>query len=161
MTDTRPLHFELRHRVAFAETDLSGCADHVGFLRWQDRCRELFLSQYAPGLLGHQCEEAPTGPLRLFTQQLTCELLAPVAALDEICVRLSSAEPGHSRLDLGFDHIRIGPGGAETLVARGSQRLACLSTEDGTARPAPIPADLVRALGGRTGRGLTLAGRAA
>ncbi|MGW0392216.1 acyl-CoA thioesterase [Streptomyces sp. NPDC003042] len=150
-----PAAFEYRHTVAFAETDLCGRAGHVAFTRWQVRCQELFLRERAPGVLGGE----PDGP-RLFTQQVECELLAPVAALDEIRVRLTSAEVGHTGFELVFDHVRTAQDGTPTLTARGRQRIVCMSGRPGEAVPAIVPAELARALepgrrpGGQLGRPL-------
>ncbi|MEU8775843.1 acyl-CoA thioesterase [Streptomyces sp. NPDC048606] len=146
MTDTGhdapdDARFEYRHTVAFAETDLCGRVDHVTFTRWQARCQELFLRERAPDVLG----EEPDGP-RLFTQQVECELLAPVAARDEIRIRLAWAEVGHTGLELAFDHIRTDEDGTSTLTARGRQRIACMSGRPGEAVPTLIPASLARAL---------------
>ncbi|UQX05364.1 acyl-CoA thioesterase [Streptomyces sp. RerS4] len=144
MTDTgapAPVGFEYRHTVAFAETDLCGRVDHVTFTRWQARCQELFLREHAPGVL---CDEID-GP-RLFTQQVECELLAPVAPLDEIRIRLTSADVGHTGLELAFDHVRTAEDGTTTLTARGRQRIVCMSGRPGEAVPTFLPDALVRAL---------------
>ncbi|MDI5903918.1 acyl-CoA thioesterase, partial [Streptomyces sp. 12257] len=44
-------YFEYRHTVGFEETNLVGNVYYVNYLRWQGRCRELFLKQKAPAVL--------------------------------------------------------------------------------------------------------------
>ena len=43
--------YEYRHIVGFEETNLVGNVYFVNHLRWQGRCRELFLRDHAPGVL--------------------------------------------------------------------------------------------------------------
>ena len=43
--------YEYRHVVGFEETNLVGNVYFVNHLRWQGRCRELFLRDHAPGVL--------------------------------------------------------------------------------------------------------------
>ncbi|HVR11545.1 MAG TPA: acyl-CoA thioesterase, partial [Thermoanaerobaculia bacterium] len=41
-------YFEYRHLVGFEETNLVGNVYYVNHLRWQGRCREMFLLEHAP-----------------------------------------------------------------------------------------------------------------
>ena len=43
-------YFEIRHQVAFEETNLVGNVYYTNFLRWQGRTREMFLAQKAPSI---------------------------------------------------------------------------------------------------------------
>ena len=43
--------FEYQHLVGFEETNLVGNVYDVNHVRWQGRCREMFLRQHAPGVL--------------------------------------------------------------------------------------------------------------
>ncbi|MHC0431259.1 acyl-CoA thioesterase [Streptomyces sp. O3] len=147
-------YFEYRHQVSFAETDLTGAADYVDCLSWQERCQELFLSRLEPGAL-----DAPQGGLNLLTLQVECELFAEVTALDELSVRMRVDHLGHTELSLTFDYVKV-TDGEETLVARGGQRLACMRGPESSAVPALIPDALARALAPYTAAGpRPLAGR--
>ncbi|MCX5199549.1 acyl-CoA thioesterase [Streptomyces sp. NBC_00249] len=133
--------FEHRHTVAFAETGLCGTADYVNYLHWQGRCREMFLR-------GARLEAAADGgpsEVRLFTLQVECELLEAVVALDRLTVRMGVAELGHTQFDLTFDYVKETAEG-DVPVARGRQRVACLTGPDTAPVPALIPEALAHAL---------------
>ncbi|MFM9372873.1 acyl-CoA thioesterase [Streptomyces sp. Da 82-17] len=148
-------HFEYRHRVTAAETDLCGLADPVNFLSWQGRCRELFLGHLEPDALVDA-----QGELSLLTLQVECEMFAEVMALDELSVRMRVAGTGHTELSLTFDYVKVAADGEETLVARGGQRIACMRGPESSAVPALIPDALARALAPYSAAGVRpLAGR--
>ena len=44
-------YYEYRHLVGFEETNLVGNVYYVNYLRWQGRCREMFLLEHAPDVL--------------------------------------------------------------------------------------------------------------
>ncbi len=48
---TQPDYYEYRHLVGFEETNLVGNVYYVNYLRWQGRCREMFLRDRAPDVL--------------------------------------------------------------------------------------------------------------
>jgi enediyne biosynthesis thioesterase len=54
--------YEYRHIVGFEETNVVGNVYYASHIRWQGRCREMFLRDHAPGVL-HQLGEG----LRLVT----------------------------------------------------------------------------------------------
>ncbi len=41
-------YYEYRHRVGFEETNVVGNVYFTHYLRWQGRCREMFLHEHAP-----------------------------------------------------------------------------------------------------------------
>src|SRR5438105_3820181 len=112
--------YEYRHIVGFEETNLIGNVYYVNHLRWQGRCRELFLRDVAPGTLGDL-----TRGLRLVTASCSCEYLAELAPFDEIVVRMHLNDLTQSRISLRFEYWRQHDG-AEELVARGAQHIACM-----------------------------------
>lgn len=132
--------YEYRHLVSFEETNLVGNVYYVNHLRWQGRCRELFLRDHAPEVLDELGRD-----LVLTTLRCSCEYLHELRALDEIAVRMSLRDLAHNRLTLGFDYWRQRDGGEE-LVARGEQQIATMRRQAGGAVPAPVPAALLRAL---------------
>ncbi|MBM3881825.1 MAG: acyl-CoA thioesterase [Verrucomicrobia bacterium] len=132
--------YEYRHLVSFAETNLVGNVYYVNHLSWQGRCRELFLREHAPEVL----DELARG-LSLATVRCACEYLCELSAFDEVIVRMRLAEQVQNRLTLGFEYWRR-KAGAEELVARGEQQVACMRREGERLVPVPIPTSLRRAL---------------
>lgn len=132
--------YEYRHIVGFEETNLVGNVYFVNHLRWQGRCRELFLRDHAPGVL----EEMRRG-LAFVTTRVVCEYLEELAALDEVVIRMSLASQAQNRLTMGFEYFRIREG-REELVARGEQQVACMFRDGPSMVPASIPRELSEAL---------------
>ncbi|MFD8661352.1 acyl-CoA thioesterase [Streptomyces globisporus] len=134
-------HFEYRHVVGFEETNLVGNVYYVNYLRWQGRCRELFLRAHAPEVLADVL-----GDLKLFTLKVDCEFFAEISVFDELSVRMRLAELRQTQLEFTFDYVRIDAEGAERLVARGRQRVAFMRGPNTATVPTPVPEALVRAL---------------
>jgi enediyne biosynthesis thioesterase len=133
-------YYEYPHTVGFEETNIVGNVYYVNYLRWQGRCREMFLKAHAPDVLSDL-----HGDLKLFTLRVDCEFYAEITAFDELAIRMRLLELGQTQLEFGFDYLRLGPGG-ETLVARGSQRVACMRGPNTRTVPTRVPEALVRAL---------------
>jgi len=131
-------YYEYRHTVGFEETNLVGNVYYVNYLRWQGRCRELFLHDHAPEVLAELRAD-----LRLFTLRVDCEFLAELAPFDRIAVRMRLVELAQTQLELAFDYLRVND---DLLVARGRQRIACMRGSAGRTAPARIPTHLARAL---------------
>ncbi|TYB45664.1 acyl-CoA thioesterase [Actinomadura chibensis] len=134
-------YFEYLHTVGFEETNLVGNVYYVNYLRWQGRCREMFLKRRAPEVLADLQDD-----LKLFTLRVDCEFFAEITAFDELSIRMRLIELAQTQLEFGFDYVRLGDGGDETLIARGRQRVACMRGPNGRTAPARVPAALVRAL---------------
>jgi enediyne biosynthesis thioesterase len=132
--------YEFRHVVGFEETNLVGNVYFVNHLRWQGRCRELFLRDHAPGVL----DEMRRG-LAFVTTRVTCEYLQELAALDELVIRMALVSQAQNRLTMGFEYVRVRDG-REELVARGEQQVAIMQREGGRMVPVPIPPELSEAL---------------
>ncbi|CAL9622149.1 hypothetical protein SUDANB58_05861 (plasmid) [Streptomyces sp. enrichment culture] len=148
-------YFEYRHTVGFEETNLVGNVYYVNYLRWQGRCRELFLHRRAPEVLAEVQAD-----LKLFTLKVDCEFFAEITAFDELSIRMRLSELGQTQLEFTFDYVKV-TGGAEVLVARGRQRIACMRGPNTDTVPARIPEALARALEPYTVHGRVLTGRAA
>ncbi|WP_433334783.1 acyl-CoA thioesterase [Spirillospora sp. CA-294931] len=133
-------YFEVRHIVGLDETNVVGNVYFAHFVRWQGRCRELFLRERVPGLIA----ELGAG-LKIFTLSCSCEYLAEVFAFDEIAVRMRLAELSQTQVAFMFDYMRV-RGEAEELVATGRQRVLCMRAEGDGMRPARVPAAFRRAL---------------
>jgi enediyne core biosynthesis thioesterase len=132
--------YELRHVVGFEETNLVGNVYYANHLRWQGRCREMFLRDCAPVII-----EALKHGLALVTTRVSCEFMAELSAFDEVRIRMRLGELRQNRITMLFEYWRVNAGGEE-LVARGEQQVACMQREGGGLAPAPVPPELRRAL---------------
>ena len=132
--------FEHKHVVGFEETNLVGNVYYTNHLSWQGRCREMFLREHAPDVI----EELGRG-LALATVSCSCEYFAELMAFDEVIVRMRLAELVQNRMRLAFEYWRNN-GGAEELVARGEQQIACMRREGGKMVPTAVPKSLREAL---------------
>lgn len=132
--------YEYRHIVCLEETNLVGNVYYVNHVRWQGRCRELFLRDHAPELLA----EIGRG-LALVTIKVSCEYLAELMAFDELVIRLRLAALTQSRVTMAFEYWRQRDGGEE-LVARGEQQVACMRRNGEQMAPIPVPNELRDAL---------------
>ncbi len=135
-------YYEYRHIVSFEETNLVGNVYYVNYLRWQGRCRELFLLEHAPDVLAEL-----RGDLKLFTLSAECEYLAEISAFDQLSIRMRLEELTQTQIAFAFDYVSLA-GGMEQLVARGRQRVACMRGKPGEVAPARVPESLRAALEG-------------
>jgi enediyne biosynthesis thioesterase len=132
--------YEYRHIVGFEETNLVGNVYFVNHLRWQGRCRELFLRDHAPGVLA----ELDRG-LVFVTIHVSCDYFEEVRAWDEVTIRMRLAAQTQNRLTLSFDYCRAHDG-REQLIARGEQQIAAMTRDRAGLVPIPLPAELCAAL---------------
>jgi len=132
--------YEYRHLIGFEETNLVGNVYYLNHLRWQGRCREMFLREHAPGILA----ELANG-LALATVRCSCDYFAELAAFDEVIVRMRLGGMAQNRITLLFEYWRAGTSGPE-LVARGEQQVAAMRHEGGKMVPTPVPGALTEAL---------------
>ncbi|MBM9508604.1 acyl-CoA thioesterase [Actinacidiphila acididurans] len=134
-------YYEYRHLVGFEETNLVGNVYYVNYLRWQGRCREMFLRDLAPDVLDDIRDD-----LKLFTLKVECEFLSELAAFDELSIRMRLEDLTQTQIAFAFDYVRLREGGVEELVARGRQRVACMRGPNTDTRPSKVPEALVAAL---------------
>lgn len=132
--------YEYRHVVSFEETNLVGNVYYTNHLCWQGRCRELFLREHAPDVI----DELSRG-FSLATVSCSCEYYAELTAFDEVIVRMRLAELVQNRMRLTFEYWRR-KNGAEELVARGEQQIACMRREGEKLFPVLVPQILHEAL---------------
>ncbi|MFQ5655135.1 MAG: acyl-CoA thioesterase, partial [Planctomycetota bacterium] len=132
--------YEYRHLVSFEETNFVGNVYYVHHLRWQGRCREMFLREHAPEVL-----EALKEDLALVTLRCSCEYLAELLVDDEVLLRMRLGEQAQNRLTLLFEYSRTTSNGEE-VVARGEQAVACMRRHGDELSPAQIPEALREAL---------------
>ena len=132
--------YEYRHVVGFEETNLVGNVYYANHVRWQGRCREMFLRDRAPEVI-----EALKHGLVLATTRVSCEFMAELVAFDEVILRMRLGELGQNRITMNFEYWRHTPSGEE-LVARGEQQVACMQREGKQVVPVPVPQQLREAL---------------
>ena len=128
--------YEYRHVVGFEETNLIGNVYYANHVRWQGRCREMFLRDRAPEVI-----EALKYGLVLVTTRVSCEFMAELVAFDEIILRMRLGELAQNRITMKFEYWR-----GEELVARGEQQVACMQREGKQVVPVPVPTQLREAL---------------
>jgi enediyne biosynthesis thioesterase len=125
--------YEYRHVVGFEETNLVGNVYYVNHLRWQGRCRELFLQEYAPEVLA-----LLTQGLCLVTTRCSCEYLAELSAFDMVLIRMRLEALIQNRMSLVFEYWRCS-NSSEELVARGEQQVVCMRRDGERLLPTPVP----------------------
>jgi enediyne core biosynthesis thioesterase len=128
--------YEYRHVVGFEETNLIGNVYYANHVRWQGRCREMFLRDRAPDTI-----EALKHGLVLVTTRVSCEFMAELVAFDEVILRMRLGELAQNRITMNFEYWR-----GEELVARGEQQVACMQREGAQVVPVPVPPQLREAL---------------
>ena len=133
-------YYEIRHTVGFEETNLVGNVYYVNYLRWQGRCREMFLKEKAPAVLADVRAD-----LKLFTLKVECEFFAEITAFDELSVRMRLEELTQTQVQFAFDYVHLHADG-ERLVAKGRQRIACMRGPNTATVPTRVPESLREAL---------------
>jgi enediyne biosynthesis thioesterase len=133
-------YYEYRHLVGFEETNLVGNVYYVNYLRWQGRCREMFLLERASDVLAEIRDD-----LKLFTLKCECEFLAEITAFDELSIRMRLEDLTQTQIGFSFEYVRLRDG-FEELVARGRQRVACMRGPNTDTRPTRVPESLRKAL---------------
>lgn len=132
--------YEFQHVVGFEETNLVGNVYYANHLRWQGRCREMFLHDHAPDVLAGLARE-----LALVTTHVSCEYLAELYAFDEIIIRMRLGTLRQNRITMIFEYWRSTNHGEE-MVARGEQQIACMQRAGARLLPAPVPESLREAI---------------
>ena len=127
--------YEYHHIVGFEETNVVGNVYYANHIRWQGRCRELFLRDNAPEVL----DELSHG-LAVVTLRVSCEYFGELGAFDELVIRMRLLDLAQHRMRLGFEYWRKAEKGEE-LVARGEQELGCMrrAGPDAELEPSPWP----------------------
>jgi enediyne biosynthesis thioesterase len=135
---TRPRTYDYRHVVTLEDTNLVGNVYYASHVRWQGRCRDLFLRDHAPQIIDELRRD-----LRLVTTRCACDYFAELSVFDVVSVRMRLVELAPSRITMAFDYERDGGSGAE-LVARGEQQVVAMRRQDGRWVAAAVP-DALRA----------------
>lgn len=136
-----PRSFEYRHVVSLEETNLVGNVYFANHVRWQGRCREMFLREHCPEVL-----DALRGELRLVTLECGCRYLDQLTLGDELAIEMKLVEVQQNRVSVSFSYRRMESDGSMRLVARGHQTIAAMAAGDDGLVQCPVPAALLRAL---------------
>lgn len=132
--------YEYHSIVSFEDTNLVGNVYYANHIRWQGRCREMFLLDHVPSIVA-QFQEG----LALVTTRCSCEYFSELYAFDRLILRMTLEELTQSRISLAFDYWRTTQTGEE-LIARGEQQVACMRREGEHMVPIPVPHNLREAL---------------
>ena len=132
--------YEYIHIVSFEETNLVGNVYYANHVRWQGRCREMFLRDHAPKVLA----ELSQG-LALATVRVSCEYYSELYAFDKVAIRMRLGALTKNRITMLFEYWRITDKGEE-LVAKGEQQTASMRREGEKLVPNPFPTALKEAL---------------
>nr|ADN12358.1 conserved hypothetical protein [Gloeothece verrucosa PCC 7822] len=132
--------YEYLHIVSFEETNLVGNVYYANYVRWQGRCREMFLKDHAPEII----KELSQG-LALVTVRVSCEYYSELFAFDQVVIRMRLKELLQNRITMLFEYWRIRDEGEE-LVAKGEQQAACMRREEEKTVPTAVPIPLKEAL---------------
>ena len=132
--------YEYHHLVSFEETNLVGNVYYANHVRWQGRCREMFLKDHAPEVL----RELSQG-LALATVRVSCEYYSELYAFDKVTIRMRLGALTQNRITMIFEYWRITDLGEE-LIAKGEQQTASMRREGEKLVPTPVPTALKEAL---------------
>jgi acyl-CoA thioester hydrolase len=126
-------------RVYYEDTDFSGFAQHVAYLRFFERGRTEFLR--AHGIA--QSVLFAAGALAFVVRSLRVEYLRPACMDDELCVETAISKLGGASIEMAQAILR----GAE-LLACAQVRVAAVANGRAKRLPAEIQALLGRAVDG-------------
>jgi enediyne biosynthesis thioesterase len=129
--------YEYRYRVGLEDTNIIGNVYFSHYVRWQGRCREMFLHEHVPQLAG----ELGRG-LTLATTRVSCSYYLELSAFDDVVIRMSAGSMTRSRLTMRFSYFRVLRSGEELLVAEGEQEVACVQRIGASVASIPLPEPL-------------------
>jgi enediyne core biosynthesis thioesterase len=132
--------YEYRHVVGFEDTNTVGNVYYANHIRWQGRCREMFLKEYAPEILDELQRD-----LAMVTMSVSCQYLGELFAFDEVTIRMWLREMTQNRITMHFEYWRQ-KNEQEVMVAHGEQQIACMRRDGDRLLPTPIPASLATVL---------------
>jgi len=133
--------YDLKHIVSFEETNLVGNVYYVNHIRWQGKCREMFLHDHARSVL----TELENGNLALVTLNCSCEYFEELKAFDEISIRMYLQKMVQNKITMLFEYYKMNSQ-SEKLIAKGKQEIACMGRKDGGYIPVAVPKELQEAL---------------
>jgi len=133
--------YEYHHMVSFEETNLVGNVYYANHVRWQGRCREMFL--YDHGI--DAVKEFAEG-LAMVTVRVSCDYLSELVAFDKVTMKMTLGGIAQNRITLRFEYWKEIADGKQELIARGEQQVACMRRVGDGLEPTHIPEKLRDAL---------------
>lgn len=133
--------FEYTHIVGFEDTNLVGNVYFSNFLKWQGRCREFFLKENCPEILGL----INSNDLALITIHCSCDYIGELKAFDEVRIAMRLIEVKSNRVKIGFEYFRI-VNASELLVATGVHEIGCFKRKGDGLEVIPVPASMIDSL---------------
>ena len=112
--------YEYRHAVGFEETNFAGNVYYADHVRWQGRCREMFLREHAPEIL-----HALTEGFALATTYVSRAYLAELSAFDEIIIRVGLRTLKQNRIIMFFEYWPLNAGRKNWWRGASSKWPAC------------------------------------
>jgi flavin reductase (DIM6/NTAB) family NADH-FMN oxidoreductase RutF/acyl-CoA thioesterase FadM len=100
----------------------------------------MFLKEKAPTVLADLRDD-----LKLFTLKVECEFFSEITAFDNLSIRMRLEELTQTQIQFSFDYVKLDED-QETLVAKGTQRIACMRGPNTETVPSRVPVDLRKAL---------------
>src|SRR5437870_2233747 len=94
--------YDYKHIVSFEETNLVGNVYYANHIRWQGKCREMFLYHNARSVL----TELESGNLALVTLNCSCEYFEELKAFDEITVKMYLQKIVQNKISMLFDYCK-------------------------------------------------------
>jgi len=129
--------YKYLHIVGFEETNLVGNVYYANHIKWQGRCREMFLKDHAAEVL----PMLESGEIALVTLSCSCEYFGELKAFDEVTIEMELGDMKQNRLEMNFKYYKEG-----NLIAGGRQEIACMKrTADGF-EALPFPETMFNAL---------------
>lgn len=128
------------HIVSFEETNLVGNVYFANFIKWQGKCREMFIRDNAPEVLKQLNED-----LALVTVNVNAEFYEELYAFDVVRIKLYLKEIVQNRVKMVFEYYKV-KDDLEELVASGNQQIACVRKVKDGYRACPIPPEFNAAL---------------
>ncbi|MDJ0626827.1 MAG: tol-pal system-associated acyl-CoA thioesterase [Rhodobacter sp.] len=126
-------------RVYYEDTDLAGIVYYANYLKFIERARTEFVREAGIDQVALKAEQGIVFAVR----RVEAEYLLPARFQDDLTVETRIHAISGARLVLGQDVLRDGD-----LLVRSVVTLVALT---GTGRPARLPADIRRRLGGSVG----------
>ncbi|NNC95393.1 MAG: acyl-CoA thioesterase [Chitinophagales bacterium] len=129
--------YRYEHIVGFEETNLVGNVYYANHIKWQGRCREMFLKDHAPAML----EELEKGKLALVTLNCSCEYFGELKAFDRVVLEMELGKLNRNRLEMLFRYTLN-----DKIIAKGKQEIACMIRSEHGLEPSPFPDYMQKAL---------------
>jgi enediyne biosynthesis thioesterase len=130
--------FDYRTFVSFEETNVVGNVYFANYFVWQGKCREAFLSRYAPRVL----DDFKAG-YGMITKDSSCVFQNEAFAFEKILIRMGLDKLTRTGVAMEFDYYREEEDGGLTQLAQGRQTTIWISPEH---RVAMLPSYLYDAI---------------